>query len=69
FDSFFRQITARRNPNLLILTFFTLFARPDIGIVVVALWTAVSFVVHSVQLAQAFAMRLQGKALSSWLAS
>jgi phosphatidylglycerophosphate synthase len=69
FDSFFRQITARRNPNLLILTFFTLFARPDIGMMVVALWTAVSFVVHSVQLAQAIAMRLRGKALSSWLAS
>ena len=42
FDSRFRLITARRNPNLLLLTASVLVGRPDLGIVAVAVWTAVS---------------------------
>ena len=42
FDSRFRLITARRNPNLLLLTASVLIGRPDLGIVAVAIWTAVS---------------------------
>jgi len=56
FDSWFREITARRNPNLILLTGCALLGRPDVGFAAVALWTALSFVVHVVQLAQAFAM-------------
>lgn len=55
FDSFFRQITARRNPNLLILTPAWALGRPDIGFYLVAAWTAISLLVHTAQLAQAFA--------------
>lgn len=55
FDSFFRQITARRNPNLLILTPAWALGRPDVGFYLVAIWTALSLVVHTVQLVQAFA--------------
>ena len=55
FDSFFRLITARRNPNLLILTPAALLHAPQIGFHLVALWTALSLVVHGVQLAQALA--------------
>jgi phosphatidylglycerophosphate synthase len=55
FDSFFRLITARRNPNLLILTPAWALGRPDIGLFLVAVWTAVSLLVHLAQLAQAFA--------------
>ncbi len=55
FDSFFRLITARRNPNLLILTPAALLGVPQIGFHLVALWTALSLVVHGVQLVQALA--------------
>jgi phosphatidylglycerophosphate synthase len=55
FDSFFRLITARRNPNLLLLTPAALVGRPDIGLALVAAWTALSLAVHAVQIAQAFA--------------
>ncbi len=66
FDSFFRLITARRNPNLVILTAACLVNQPDLGIIAVAVWTALSLVVHFAQLAQA-AMAPRG-ALVSWLA-
>jgi phosphatidylglycerophosphate synthase len=55
FDSFFRLITARRNPNLILLTGAGLAGRPDVGLELVAVWTAVSLVVHLVQLLQALA--------------
>ncbi|WP_297507902.1 CDP-alcohol phosphatidyltransferase family protein [uncultured Caulobacter sp.] len=52
FDSFFRLITARRNPNLILLTACALFGRPDLGFVLVTVWTAACFVVHAVQILQ-----------------
>jgi phosphatidylglycerophosphate synthase len=55
FDSWFRQITARRNPNLILLTGTALLGRPDVGFAAVALWTVISFLVHVVQLVQGFA--------------
>jgi phosphatidylglycerophosphate synthase len=55
FDSFFRLITARRNPNLLILTPAWLLGSPQAGFFLVAAWTAISLLVHTAQLAQAFA--------------
>ncbi|MET0272966.1 MAG: CDP-alcohol phosphatidyltransferase family protein [Phenylobacterium sp.] len=65
FDSFFRLITARRNPNLILLTGACLAGRPDIGMIAVAVWTALSFVVHLVQVLQA-AMTPRGSVVS-WL--
>src|SRR3546814_12960566 len=38
FDSRFRLITARRNPNLILLTLSVLIGRPDLGIIWVAVW-------------------------------
>ncbi len=38
-DSKFRLVTARRNPNMVILFGALLFGRPDIGLELVALWT------------------------------
>jgi phosphatidylglycerophosphate synthase len=55
FDSWFREITARRNPNLILLTGCALLGRPDVGFAAMALWTAISFGVHVVQLVQALA--------------
>jgi phosphatidylglycerophosphate synthase len=67
FDSRFRLITARRNPNLVILTLSALAGRPDIGIVAVAVWTMLSLLVHTLRLAQAALQRREGP-LRSWLA-
>jgi phosphatidylglycerophosphate synthase len=55
FDSWFREITARRNPNLILLTGCALLGRPDVGFAAMALWTALSFLVHVAQLVQAMA--------------
>lgn len=68
FDSRFRLITARRNPNMLILFASLLFGRPDVGIVAVAVWTAASFAVHLIRLGQALQRRARGQAIVSWLA-
>ncbi|MFZ9396698.1 MAG: CDP-alcohol phosphatidyltransferase family protein [Erythrobacter sp.] len=69
FDSQFRLITARRNPNMVILFVATLFGRPDIGIIAVAWWTVISLAVHMVQLVQAeIARARKGSQLTSWLA-
>ena len=68
FDSRFRLVTARRNPNMAILFASLLVGRPDIGIVAVAVWTAVSFTVHLIRLGQALQRRARGQTISSWLA-
>jgi phosphatidylglycerophosphate synthase len=67
FDSWFRLITARRNPNMVILFASMLIARPDWGIIAVAGWTAISLVVHAVRLVQALIVRAQGRPITSWL--
>jgi len=43
-DSLFRTVTARRNPNMILLTVGTLAGRPDLGLVMVAIWTVAGFV-------------------------
>ena len=67
FDSQFRLITARRNPNMVILFVSLLVARPDWGIVAVAIWTLVSLVVHLIRLGQAMSQQHRGEAIESWL--
>ncbi|MFV0474628.1 MAG: CDP-alcohol phosphatidyltransferase family protein [Pikeienuella sp.] len=67
FDSFFRSITARRNPNLAILTVATLLGAPGAGFTLVAIWVFVGLLVHGAQIAQGFAAARNGP-LTSWLA-
>jgi phosphatidylglycerophosphate synthase len=67
FDSQFRLITARRNPNMVILFVAMLFARPDIGLIAVAWWTAISCLIHAVRLVQAWIVRARGGTITSWL--
>ena len=67
-DSRFRLVTARRNPNMVILVVALLFGRPDLGIELVALWTILSLIFHAVRLAQANARRDRGLPVISWLA-
>ena len=68
FDSRFRLITARRNPNMVILFAGTLVARPDLGLIAVAWWTAISCTVHAVRFVQAELVRARGGTITSWLA-
>ena len=66
-DSKFRLITARRNPNMVILVFGLLIGRPDMGLELVALWTMVSLIFHAVRLAQANALAERGGKVVGWL--
>ncbi|QNM82411.1 CDP-alcohol phosphatidyltransferase family protein [Sphingomonas sabuli] len=66
-DSQFRLITARRNPNMVILFFALLAGRPDVGLELLALWTIVSLIFHGVRLAQAEMQAWRGKTPVSWL--
>jgi phosphatidylglycerophosphate synthase len=66
-DSKFRLITARRNPNMVILVAALLFARPDTGLVLVAWWTLISLIFHAVRLAQMTERQARGQKITSWL--
>jgi phosphatidylglycerophosphate synthase len=65
-DTLFRQVTARRNPNLILLTIFALAGKPDWGLIAVALWTVICLVLHAFQLMQALAARRKAP-LTSWM--
>ena len=66
-DSQFRLITARRNPNMVILVAALLIGRPDSGLVAVAWWTIISLIFHAVRYAQASEAAARGKPIKSWL--
>jgi phosphatidylglycerophosphate synthase len=68
-DSRFRLITARRNPNMVILVGALVIGRPDSGLVLVALWTVISLIFHAVRLAQASEQAARGIKIRSWLES
>ncbi len=68
FDSFFRLITARRNPNLVILTISVIFGRPDAGMIVVAVWVVLCLFIHALRLWQA-EVAVRDAPLASWLDS
>lgn len=52
-DAFMREITARRNPNLLIFMVLTLLGQPVWGFILVAVWTVICVPFHIVRLLQA----------------
>jgi phosphatidylglycerophosphate synthase len=66
-DSKFRLVTARRNPNMVILAAALLVGRPDSGLVLVAWWTLISLIFHAVRLAQMGELRARGLQVASWL--
>ncbi len=66
FDSLFRLVIARRNPNLVLLTLATLFGRPDLGILAVTAWTAFGCIEQAVVTVQA-GLRRRRAPLRSWL--
>ena len=68
-DSYFRLFTARRNPNIFILTLSLIGGHPDLGIVLVGVWTLVSIVFYLVRYATAGLVKLRHGKMSvvSWL--
>jgi phosphatidylglycerophosphate synthase len=65
-DGLFRTITARRNPNLILLSVGTLGGRPDLGLVMVAIWTCASLAFHAARLVRALASRARGAVPVPW---
>lgn len=68
-DFAFRTITARRNPNVVILMLFWIAGAPDWGLVAVAAWTLISLLFHTVRLLQACVVRLSGGQVRPWLSA
>lgn len=66
FDSYFRLITARRNPCLIILTVSLIFSVPGLGILAVAAWTVLTTFILLIRLMQGVFARRNGR-LVSWL--
>jgi hypothetical protein len=69
FDAWFRLVTARRNPCLIILTLSALIGRPDWGFIAVTFWTVLSTLILILRLLQGLFARLSGGPLHSWLSA
>ena len=65
-DSLFRTVTARRNPNLILLSVGVLSGRPDLGFSAVAAWTLLSCLFHTFRLGQALIWRFRGRRIDNW---
>jgi phosphatidylglycerophosphate synthase len=68
-DSFNRLITARRNPNLILLTSFWIAGRPAAGLWAVVIWHLVSTAFLFIRLVSAIVARHTRGPLNSWLAT
>ena len=66
-DSLTRLITARRNPNLLILTAALFAGRPDAGLLLVVAWHVLSTLFLLVRLGMAWKAKQARDTLGSWL--
>lgn len=67
FDSTFRLITARRNPNVVILTVGLLLAGPGIAYLALLAWIWLSLAIHVFRYVQALFERWSGTDIRSWL--
>ncbi len=67
FDAYFRLVTARRNPCLILLTLAVAVGRPDWGFVAVVLWTALTTLILIFRLLQGTVVRARSGPLASWL--
>ena len=65
-DSYFRLITGRRNPNLILLTLGLIGGRPDLGLLAVTLWTVASSLFLLGRLIMGLRERLAHGPLRSW---
>lgn len=67
-DSYFRLITARRNPNLIMLTGSFIIGRPDWGLIGVAFWTMASTIILFVRFLMALGTKKSYGEITPWLA-
>ena len=65
-DSYFRLITARRNPCLILLTAGYLLGLPDWGLFAVAVWTVTTSIFLLIRLLMAIKTRLAGGYIRTW---
>jgi len=65
-DSYFRLITARRNPCMIFLTAGAIFGRPDCGLAAVAAWTVLTSVFLLIRLAMAIYRQRVDGSIGSW---
>ena len=68
FDSYFRLVTARRNPSLIFMTGSLMLGRPDLGLELVVVWTLLSTGILILRLAMALVDRVRTGRIKSWLA-
>ncbi|MCE7913213.1 MAG: CDP-alcohol phosphatidyltransferase family protein [Nitrosomonas sp. PRO4] len=66
-DSFNRLITARRNPNLLLLTYGWITGQPDTGLLLVVLWHLLSTGFLTWRVALGWQIKQKEGTLKSWL--
>ncbi|MGD8777169.1 MAG: CDP-alcohol phosphatidyltransferase family protein [Syntrophobacterales bacterium] len=66
-DSYFRLITGRRNPNLILLTISAVLGRPDLGLEAVAIWTVLTSLFLLLRLVMAWHERNISGPLRTWL--
>ena len=66
-DSFNRLITARRNPNLILLTYGWLTDQPDFGLQLVVFWHLISTIILIGRLSISWKTKQRERSLKSWL--
>lgn len=66
-DSFNRLVTARRNPNLILLTLSWMIDRPDLGFIAIVLWHLISTGILGWRVFAGWQMRRKTGQLKSWL--
>ena len=66
-DAWFRLITARRNPCMILLTLSVFAGKPDWGFIAVTFWTVLTTIILNLRLAYAVVIRFRQGPLSSWL--
>lgn len=67
FDSYFRLVMARRNPNLILLTGSYLLGDPRAGLVAVTIWTVLSSLILAIRLLQGMIARRRTETLRPWI--
>ncbi len=66
FDSFNRLITARRNPNLILLTGSWMINQPELGFLSVVVWHLISTVILAIRVVLGWRERQHHGSLKSW---
>ncbi len=67
-DSLNRLITARRNPNMVILTMCLCLSKPELGLLLVIVWHLLSTLFLTLRLIQAWKTKREQGEMASWLA-